>query len=431
MADERDAWLDKHAAERLLRGEPAAVADDDVMARSELLGRALRDITPVTYANSTELPGEEAALAAFRQARTATGGPVRPTAAELPGTVRITRAPRAARPGRDGRPARPVRGRLAAAVAGCALGGMAVAAAAGVMPALFDGGTLRPPANSVSAGTSSGPAPAAESGGAAAVAPSGVPRGSGTGEPSASVSSAAGVTGDGDRTGRSGAAPGATGDSGAAGGGAAGGGAGKAAEVGPDLAIGPDGKHWGRPGPGADAETASWYARTAEACRDYASGAIDTERRRALESATKGSDGAERYCADLLKDSVLGTYRGGGDRNGPRDGDHGGGSGHGGGNGDGDHGWDGDGDGDGDGDSDDGGGGGDGDGGGGDGGDGAPGVHLSPLPNPSSSTQPEPKPKPKPVRKPAPTPTPTPTPTPVAPQAPSAPVSGPPSQDTA
>ncbi|MYZ41179.1 hypothetical protein GT002_40260, partial [Streptomyces sp. SID4917] len=73
MADERDAWLDKDAAESLLRGEPVEAMDEHVLARTERLTEALRDMAAVTYANDTELPGEAAALAAFRRARTAGG----------------------------------------------------------------------------------------------------------------------------------------------------------------------------------------------------------------------------------------------------------------------------------------------------------------------------------------------------------------------
>ncbi|MFF5564285.1 hypothetical protein ACFY7Z_04070 [Streptomyces sp. NPDC012623] len=360
MADERDAWLDKHAAERLLRGEPVAASDDEVVVRSERLGRALRDMTAVTYANDTELPGEEAALAAFRQARTTGGHQQLPSGDELPVTVRITRVTRSVLPARAARPARPVRGRLVVAMTGCALGAMAVAAAAGMLPPLFDGEALHAPANSVSAAASQDPAPTGEPGGG--VPPDGPPR-RGTGEPSSAVSSAAGVTGSAGRTGPDGVALGAAGHGGTAGGV----GAGREAGAGDGPAIGPDGEHRGRPGPGADAETVHWYARTSAACRDYTNGDIDPQRRRALESATQGPEGAERYCAELLKEAGTGPFRGGGDRNGPHE--HEGGHE------------------------------GDGDGGGGRGGGGAetPGIQWSLSPDPSDSPHPKPHPKPTPM----------------------------------
>ncbi|MEU0161392.1 hypothetical protein ABZ154_21780, partial [Streptomyces sp. NPDC006261] len=68
MADEQDEWLDKDAAEKLLRGEPVVPlgdqARDDALRLAEALGaaRAARR-TP-----AGELPGEDAVLTAFRQA---------------------------------------------------------------------------------------------------------------------------------------------------------------------------------------------------------------------------------------------------------------------------------------------------------------------------------------------------------------------------
>lgn len=67
MADERDQWLDMETAERLLRGEPVEAADTGDGVRVKRLSDALRELSGVTYANGTELPGEGAALAAFRR----------------------------------------------------------------------------------------------------------------------------------------------------------------------------------------------------------------------------------------------------------------------------------------------------------------------------------------------------------------------------
>ncbi|MGA5580483.1 hypothetical protein ACPCIY_04770 [Streptomyces thermodiastaticus] len=72
MADEQYRWLDRDTAERLLRGEPPGTADTAVTARAERLARALDSLTaglcPEPPADE-ELPGEAAALAAFRKAR--------------------------------------------------------------------------------------------------------------------------------------------------------------------------------------------------------------------------------------------------------------------------------------------------------------------------------------------------------------------------
>ncbi|AXG79855.1 hypothetical protein [Streptomyces paludis] len=316
MADEGDPWLSEDEAEKFLRGEPVEGLDDDVRARLNLLDDALRDMTVVTYANGTELPGEAGALAAFRQARATGARPSSMASDELPGTVRIARAPRGRRPsGTGGR----VRRGLVAAVAGCALSGMAVAAAAGVLPDMFDSGPMGGPADSVSAAATSGP-DRSSTRGTEGGDPAGTPSAPGASprveEPSPVSSSLTGGRGVADpRT--TGTGSGHDGD----------GRADRGEEGGADrtdLAIGPDGKHRGRPGPDADAESWKWYERTAAACRDYASGEIDDKRRRALEAAADGPEGVERFCADLLSDGGTPPSQGGkrgGDRNGPGYGD--------------------------------------------------------------------------------------------------------------
>ncbi|NEB81537.1 hypothetical protein G3I40_40955, partial [Streptomyces sp. SID14478] len=68
MADEHDKWLDREAAERLLRGEPLkAVAPDDVR-RAERLAAAFDALMILPAGPEGELPGEDAALKAFREA---------------------------------------------------------------------------------------------------------------------------------------------------------------------------------------------------------------------------------------------------------------------------------------------------------------------------------------------------------------------------
>ncbi|MBK3586813.1 hypothetical protein JHN49_24950, partial [Streptomyces sp. MBT57] len=87
MADEQDEWLDKDAAEKLLRGEPVVPlgdrARDDALRLAEALGAA----RAVRRAPVGELPGEDAVLTAFRQATRAGGDRLagRSAGAALPG----------------------------------------------------------------------------------------------------------------------------------------------------------------------------------------------------------------------------------------------------------------------------------------------------------------------------------------------------------
>ncbi|MDT0570374.1 hypothetical protein RM704_23400 [Streptomyces sp. DSM 3412] len=185
MADEQYKWLNRDAAERLLRGEPLEAVDADTRDRAarlaEALGALTAEVAPVS-SGSFELPGEEAALAAFRSARTARTPDSAPSssvpAAFAPDDGRAaepgrggrahTASPPAAdagvvhlgRPGRpaagaDGRRARwgrPVRFGLATAVAAGMLGGVTVAVGGGALTAFRDD---RPePSASVSAGRS-------------------------------------------------------------------------------------------------------------------------------------------------------------------------------------------------------------------------------------------------------------------------------------
>ncbi|WP_455352574.1 hypothetical protein [Streptomyces sp. SYSU K217416] len=62
MADERYQWLDRRAAERLLRGEPVESADEQVREEAGRLSAALGRAAQAPQ--SGELPGEEAALRA-------------------------------------------------------------------------------------------------------------------------------------------------------------------------------------------------------------------------------------------------------------------------------------------------------------------------------------------------------------------------------
>lgn len=145
MADERNQWLDQEAAERLLRGLPVEDVDDHTRDRVERLARALDAARPAALASAAEgeLPGESAALAAFRAAAAERAAASRPEAAtatpplpvpadgELAG-VRIAPPAAARRWGRS------LRFGLAAAVAAVAVGGVAVAAGTGVLSTPFD-----------------------------------------------------------------------------------------------------------------------------------------------------------------------------------------------------------------------------------------------------------------------------------------------------
>ncbi|MGW6604698.1 hypothetical protein [Streptomyces sp. NPDC055036] len=323
MAEERDPWLDRDAAERMLRGEPVETADEHVRARSEQLSEALRDMTAVTYANETyaheeELPGEAAALAAFRKA-VAEGGDTRGAvrdrgamgagAGNLLGTVRIALDPRAVRAPRF---ARPMRRGLAAAVAGCALGGIAVAAGAGVLPPIFGGEHDPTPVNSVSAVAS--PRPLASGSGSPEGSrdpadPSDTPSGTGTGQPSPPPSPTPGDEGtrEGDHAGEN--------------------------EGGYDGANGKDKEN--RPDPASGSMSGEWFNKTANACRAYRDGVLDPKRKEALESATDGPEGAARFCDRLLGDDRRHSikndkgedYGGDGGDEGEDDGDDGGGGG--------------------------------------------------------------------------------------------------------
>ncbi|WP_369777983.1 hypothetical protein [Streptomyces sp. R33] len=162
MADERNRWLDKAAAERVLRGGPAAPGADRRAQEAEARLRAALDMLAAPQPPAgVELPGEAAAVAAFRAAR---GGAVAGGAsgamsasgtsgvASAPGLSAISALPGTSGPvGVDATPlvelgtaaapltvaasrrGRPARFALVAALAGVAVGSLAVAAGAGLL----------------------------------------------------------------------------------------------------------------------------------------------------------------------------------------------------------------------------------------------------------------------------------------------------------
>ncbi|MGQ4385485.1 hypothetical protein [Streptomyces sp. SAS_270] len=144
MADEHYRWLDRDAAERLLNGEPLEDVDADLRAEADRLSRALHALAAEPALSSAELPGEAAALAAFRKVQEGQAGPDGEAVQVGRGRGRAHGADvglvRLGRPAQDGRRARwgrPARLGLAAALAAGMLGGVAVAAGTGVLRTPF------------------------------------------------------------------------------------------------------------------------------------------------------------------------------------------------------------------------------------------------------------------------------------------------------
>ncbi|AUH41009.1 hypothetical protein [Streptomyces sp. CMB-StM0423] len=143
MVDDRYGWLDEDVAERLLRGEPLDFADgngrrgrkrwspEDRAAAERLAAVLARVAESGRPGKNGRVPGEQAALAAFRAAQES---PSPASAAEF--------AAESPFDGRRGRRRsgvverlRSLRLSVVGAVAACALGGVAVASSAGVLPA--------------------------------------------------------------------------------------------------------------------------------------------------------------------------------------------------------------------------------------------------------------------------------------------------------
>ncbi|WP_369391470.1 hypothetical protein AB5J72_30550 [Streptomyces sp. CG1] len=312
MADEQDKWLNRETAERLLRGESLEAVDASARDQAEGLSQVLGALSAQAAPATGELPGEQAALAAFRKAREAADAErtvaVRAAGASaLPGPggdAGLVRIGAPARTGiRDRRPrwARPVRLGLAAALTVGTLGGVAMAAGTGMLPTPFEPAHPRP-AVSVSADGSSGGPSASDS-------PQGTASPTQPGTPSGSTGTRRG---------------GASGE-----------------------ASGPDGRPGGSASPGAgdlSGTLGSRWKDAAAACRDIQDGkGLDTGRRRALENLAGGSARVSQFCKVVLTavDSVGGQGSGGqGDENGGNGKDKGGkgqGEGNGQGGGDGGH----------------------------------------------------------------------------------------------
>ncbi|MGW0530628.1 hypothetical protein [Streptomyces sp. NPDC003032] len=337
MADEQDKWLDRDAAERLLRGEPLEGVDPHARVQADRLAQALgalaatdRPDAPGEGAASAELPGEAAALAAFRAARAAGSDSAEAghrsaayaTSAHEAAAAETVRRSRAADRPRPSRWGRPVRLGLAAALAGCMVGGVAVAAGTGVLPSPF--------------GRHDGPSPAASASPVASTPEE--PRVSPSDEarqpseellPDDTTAPDDGPT----REPRTHTPP--------------------EAEAGGDHSDGATRLPGDEGTPGADGGK-NWYRRVVAACRDHRSGALQGEKRRRLEEAAKGHSRVEEFCGRVLGGSGGGGQQGNGGGQGGRNGGgqggrNGGGNGGGGdennGDGDGENGSGGEGDG--------------------------------------------------------------------------------------
>ncbi|MGW2424969.1 hypothetical protein ACWC0C_37985 [Streptomyces sp. NPDC001709] len=286
MADEQYKWLNRETAERLLRGESLEAVDASARDQAERLSRALGALSAEMASAPAELPGEQAALAAFRKAReaadaerTAAGRADGAVGLPVPGAdsglVRIGVPARTGIPVRRPRWGRPVRLALAAALAAGTLGGVAMAAGTGILPTPF--GPERPgPAASVTADQSS-------AGPVGSPSPRGTPSATGSsGLPSGSAGA--------DRGGASG------------------------------EASGPDDRTGKSTAPGTGDSSGSRWKDAAAACRDIRDGKeLDNGRRRALENLAGGSARVSRYCKVVLAiaQSADGATGGGkGDENG-------------------------------------------------------------------------------------------------------------------
>lgn len=143
MVDDRYGWLDEDVAERLLRGEPLDFADgtgrrgrkhwsaEDRAAAERLAAVLARVAESGRPGANGQVPGEQAALAAFRAARESTSPA---SAAEFAAESPFDRRRARHRSGVVQR-LRSLRLSVVGAVAACALGGVAVASSAGVLPA--------------------------------------------------------------------------------------------------------------------------------------------------------------------------------------------------------------------------------------------------------------------------------------------------------
>ncbi|MBW8740831.1 MAG: extensin [Streptomyces turgidiscabies] len=269
--DDRYGWLDHAAAERLLSGKsPEALltsAGPEARDQAEQLAKILDSLSVDGPQRGAELPGEAAALAAFRKARPvadlSSGAPGTDLASDI-GVIRVGGFGRSGASRRRGvRPARrsrPLRLGLGAVLAAGMVGSVAMAATVGVLPNPFRGEVPGHPTATVSAAEPRGLVPASPS-----------PDGGTGGKSVPSLRPDPTSGGSGDRGIAGGADP----------------------KAGPGH--GKRGSHSGLGLPG------DWRG-VASSCRDLHSGKkLDAERGRALEKAAKGLRNVPKYCEKTLK----------------------------------------------------------------------------------------------------------------------------------
>ncbi|MFJ8883188.1 hypothetical protein ACIRJR_07225 [Streptomyces sp. NPDC102402] len=296
MADEQHEWLDADAAEKLLRGESVEPVGGHATTEARRLEAALLALRTAHPAGG-ELPGEAAVLAAFREAsrggrRAGAASPAgRPGQQDAQHTVRI--GPTPAVPVRRPRWTRPVRYGLVVSLAGCALGGVAVAAGTGMLPAPFGGHASPVPATSVSAAATPDELGAeVPDAGESSPLPSAAPR---TPGPPAVSDAPDGPDGGAEEDdGRTGRENGAADHEGGA------------RDGGDTAQDGTDGREPPRRSP------AEVYKKSVAACRGYREDSLSREEERRLLELADGEANLDRFC-----DRLLGTGGRGSDEGGP------------------------------------------------------------------------------------------------------------------
>lgn len=267
MADEHDKWLDRDAAERLLRGEPLEAVDAETQGRAKRLADALGALAPEPASSGIELPGEAAALAAFQQVRAERedaagqlGRRGREAAVAHSGAAGLVRLGRPVPRGRRARRGRPLRLGIAAVLAAGMIGGVAVAAGTGALPTPFRDDSPNPAAT-VSAVQTPQLSPLSPSPGASRT------YGSESPIPDAGATGPADTGSGKDEAGGTGAASGQPGSS--------------------------DTERSGRSG--------AWLSDARAYCRDVLDGkGLEAGRRRVLEDAAGGGQRVKKYCKGLL-----------------------------------------------------------------------------------------------------------------------------------
>ncbi|MEU9038634.1 hypothetical protein AB0D45_27550 [Streptomyces sp. NPDC048352] len=315
MADEHNAWLDGATADELLRGGtpgPAgAGADPRARAEAARLRAALDALTP--RAAGGGLPGEEAALAAFRAARAegaqaaGSGAPAKPGPAGAGRAdeplVALAPVPPVRIPAQR-RPATAARFGLAAALAGVAVGGIAAVAGAGLLDRAAH--LTAGPAPAVSVSADSDPEPAGDTAGPTLV-PQLRPTPSLGGDVPASSPDASRIPGTDSRT-QPGTAPGPSATPGTA---TAGGGGAAGSDGSRDDRFIDSG---GATTDGGRDLTGRDKPRPEELCRDNRAKKLTDDRREYLSKLAGGAAKVQRFCATLLDGSTRGLPQSGADQ---------------------------------------------------------------------------------------------------------------------